>query len=104
MEEKLNKIFDELQKEAYNAEYHTYDYKLTNQIIRKHFEKLVGQIEPLVMQWRTRDEKPLAFKRIIIFSPCYPEESDMRKRIITGQFLELCAEATHWGYISEPSA
>ena len=49
MEEKLSKIFDELQKEAYDIEYHTYDYKLANQIIRKHFEKLVGQIELLIM-------------------------------------------------------
>lgn len=49
MEERLNEIFNELQKEAYNIDYHTYDYKTTNQIIRKHFEKLVGQIEPLVI-------------------------------------------------------
>lgn len=49
MEEKLNKIFDELQKEAYNAEYHAYDYKSANQIIRKHFEKIASQLEPLVI-------------------------------------------------------
>jgi hypothetical protein len=49
VEEKLNEIFNELQKEAYNLEYHNYDYKLTNQIIRKHFENLVAQIEPLIM-------------------------------------------------------
>jgi hypothetical protein len=59
--------------------------------------------ETMAMQWQTKEDKPLPYKRIIIFSPCYPEESDMRKRIITGQFLELCTEATHWSYISEPS-
>ena len=65
MEEKLNEIFDELQKEAYNAEYHTYDYKLTNQIIRKHFEKLVGQIEPLVMP-KAETEKMNLYKNILM--------------------------------------
>lgn len=57
-----------------------------------------------VMQWRTRDEKPLPDKRILIFSPDYPEESGMRKRIIDSQFLRICKDATHWKYISEPSA
>lgn len=34
----LNDLFDDLQKNAYNAEYHNYYYKEANQIIRKHFE------------------------------------------------------------------
>lgn len=50
METELNKIFDELQEEAYNAEYHTYDYKITNQIIRKYFGKYFGgRAETMVM-------------------------------------------------------
>ena len=60
--------------------------------------------EPLVMQWRTRDEKPLSNKRILIFAPIYPEESGMRTRIIDSQFFNICGEATYWSYISEPSA
>ena len=65
MEENLNKIFDELQEQAYNVEYHTYDYKLANQIIRKHFEKLVGQIEPLVMP-KAETEKMILYKEVLM--------------------------------------
>jgi len=39
-EEQLNELFDDLEANAYIHEYHTYHYKETNQIIRKHFEKL----------------------------------------------------------------
>ncbi|TRZ80537.1 hypothetical protein D4R86_04255 [bacterium] len=34
----LMDLFDDLQKNAYNAEYHNYHFKEANQIIRKHFE------------------------------------------------------------------
>jgi len=49
-DERLKQIYDELEKEAYNVEEHTYDYKITNQIIRSNFEKLfkaqtIGQAE-----------------------------------------------------------
>lgn len=37
----LKKIFDELESDAYNIDSHTYNYKITNQIVRRHFEKLV---------------------------------------------------------------
>ena len=37
---RLKAIFDELEKKAYNLEFHNYNYKYTNQIIREHFEKL----------------------------------------------------------------
>ena len=106
MKNKILEIFKKHQKMAKlgsDGDYETF-MCLDEDDFNEIASEIVGQIEPLVMQWRTRDEKPLAFKRIIIFSPCYPEESDMRKRIITGQFLALCTEATHWSYISEPSA
>lgn len=35
------KIFDELESDAYNIDSHTYNYKITNQIVRRHFEKLI---------------------------------------------------------------
>lgn len=60
MEEELKKIYDELESDAYNIEYHTYDYKITNQIIRRNFEKLFkaqtnkgGQAEVLVKPFAT---------------------------------------------------
>jgi hypothetical protein len=37
-QERLKALFDELERDAYNAEYHNYYYKEANQIIRKHFE------------------------------------------------------------------
>lgn len=40
MKDKLKKIFDELESDAYNKDSHTYDYKITNQIVKRHFEKL----------------------------------------------------------------
>ena len=42
-EASLNAIYDELQKEAYDIEHHVYDYKQTNQIIRKRFEAYTSQ-------------------------------------------------------------
>jgi len=46
VKDELEEIFDELERDAYNVKYHTYDYKITNQIVRKHFEKLFkGQNE-----------------------------------------------------------
>ncbi|MFA5772737.1 MAG: hypothetical protein WC974_08425 [Thermoplasmata archaeon] len=53
---RLKKIYDELENEAYDEKQHTYDYKITNQIIRANFTKLLeaqtdkgGQAEVLVM-------------------------------------------------------
>ena len=40
MKDELKKIFDELESDAYNEAYHTYNYKIANQIIRKHLERL----------------------------------------------------------------
>ncbi len=39
----LNAIYNELQKEAYDINHHVYDYKITNQIIRKRFESYASQ-------------------------------------------------------------
>ena len=37
----LNKIFAELEEKAYDSEYHNYNYKITNQIIRANIEALM---------------------------------------------------------------
>ena len=44
-EERLKALFDELERDAYNAEYHNYYYKEANQIIRKHFEQSLPPAE-----------------------------------------------------------
>ncbi len=36
----LEKLFHDLQAKAYDNNFHYYQYKETNQIIRQHFEKL----------------------------------------------------------------
>lgn len=73
MKDKISKelqgLFDELDKNAYNRDYHTYYYKDANQIIRKHFERLEKQVkvEPVVKQavcgkWqRKKPDKPCYF-------------------------------------------
>lgn len=42
----LDAIFDELHREAYNKDFHSYDFKRTNQVIRKHFEALQSTPSP----------------------------------------------------------
>jgi len=54
-EEILNKIYNELKIRAYNKSQHTYDYKCTNQIIRKHFELLMQEYA----QQLSMDEKSI---------------------------------------------
>lgn len=48
----LQNLFDDLQMNAYNSDYHTYYYKDANQIIRKHFERFEKQVkvEPEVIK------------------------------------------------------
>ena len=36
---RLTELFDELDMKAYDVNYHNYNYKYANQIIRKYFEK-----------------------------------------------------------------
>ena len=43
LDKELEKLFDDLEKNAYNIEYHNYDYKLANQIIRKRFISIAKQ-------------------------------------------------------------
>jgi len=40
-EKMLEEIFNELERQAYNQDYHNYSVKETNQIIRKYFEILI---------------------------------------------------------------
>jgi len=41
----LMDLFNDLGKNAYNAEYHNYHFKEANQIIRKHFEQFASQFQ-----------------------------------------------------------
>ena len=46
--DRLARLFYELEADAYNADYHNYYYKEANQIIRKHFERLPDLISAVV--------------------------------------------------------
>lgn len=41
LDNRLEAIFKELDEKAYNSEFHNYNYKCTNQVVRKHFEALL---------------------------------------------------------------
>ena len=45
IEKMLKEIFDELEKDAYDVDFHGYHYKQANQIIRKYFEILIKPVE-----------------------------------------------------------
>ncbi len=63
-EASLNAIYDELQKEAYDIEHHVYDYKQTNQIIRKRFEAYTSQaVADREKEIVTQLERKLAFAK-----------------------------------------
>jgi len=51
----LTDLFNDLQKNAYNFEYHNYHYKEANQIIRKHFEAMEqyhkAQMREEIIKW-----------------------------------------------------
>jgi len=50
----LRNIFDDLWDNAYNAEYHHYEYKQANQIIRKHIEAMEEYRQQLRQRLRRR--------------------------------------------------
>lgn len=45
-EQALLELFDDLEKNAYNSEYHNFYYKEAKQIIRKHFEQSHPHVKP----------------------------------------------------------
>jgi hypothetical protein len=57
-EKMLKEIFDDLKEQAYNAVYHDYSVKETNQIIRRYFEVLINASE----QCQKRDELIKAYE------------------------------------------
>mgnify|MGYP001590453074 CR=1 FL=1 len=83
MKDELKKIFDELESDAYNKDYHTYDYKIANQIIRKYFERLfpAEREAGLPRQWQKR---PLCNGTGITSTPL------ARTIYSTHQFCSIC--------------
>ena len=61
----LTDLFNDLQKNAYNFEYHNYHYKEANQIIRKHWEQY--HKEQSVSDEMIEDEKKMTEKEQDIF-------------------------------------
>lgn len=57
-----------------------------------------------LMFWRSieQDKTYLYEKRVLIFSPVYPKDSEMRFRCVDSQFVDICKEATHWAKFIDP--
>ena len=66
--DRLARLFYELEADAYNADYHNYYYKEANQIIRKHFERLPDLISAVVEE-RIKERMPSG-DRVIEFVGC----------------------------------
>jgi len=47
LQDYLNMIFNDLQKNAYDLDFHGYHYKQANQIIREYFEEYASQFQKL---------------------------------------------------------
>jgi len=55
------------------------------------------------MRWiDRRDASPPEDKKVLIFSPAYPEGDSMRYRVLDGEFFKLMTDATHWAYLNAP--
>jgi len=69
----LNKIFAELEEKAYDSEYHNYNYKITNQIIRANIEAL--------MQASFISPKQDVIKSVCAYCECTKKNWYMRENI-----------------------
>lgn len=41
-------------------------------------------------------------KRVMIFTPVYPEGHEMRYRLVDREFVKVCTDATHWAPLTPP--
>jgi hypothetical protein len=56
------------------------------------------------MDWISKEDSlPKADTQVLVFSPVYQENDNMRFRIMGGQFVRICTEATHWAYLEAPN-
>lgn len=93
LDKELEKLFDDLEKNAYNIEYHNYDYKLANQIIRKRFISIAKQYakekwisvkdrlpDYIKIDKKEKDYSENVFttdgKDIYVMARCYVEDAD----------------------------
>jgi hypothetical protein len=50
---------------------------------------------------KVSDEPPKQNRKILVFSAVYPEDYEMRFRIMDGRFLKSCPDATLWMYCDD---
>lgn len=59
-----------------------------------------------MLAWISRhDEMPSDDERVLVYSPDYEEirsGHEMTYRVIQGQFMRICVEATHWCRLVPP--
>lgn len=56
----------------------------------------------IIWSKNTPNNQPLDKERVLVYSPVYPLNDPMRLRIMEGQFVRICTDATYWAYIEEP--
>lgn len=55
------------------------------------------------MNWiSVKEALPETNTRVLVFSPVYGPFHDMCFRIMGGEFVRICTEATHWTYLERP--
>jgi len=68
-EDELKSIFADLWDNAYDPEYHHYEFKQVNQIIRKHFEQYAQQ--PQKVEQDEEISYPLRFIKWVLYQRIY---------------------------------
>ena len=56
------------------------------------------------MEWQEINQAryPDNEQRVLTYSDCYPDNPEMAYRILSGQFVRICTEVTHWTYLNPP--
>lgn len=58
--------------------------------------------EGMKIQWHNRSGIAPPFnKRVLIYSPGYPEDHYMHIRVMDGEFFKYAPDATHWAHLPE---
>jgi hypothetical protein len=61
-----------------------------------------------MFEWISKhDSLPKDDERVVTYSPCYEETKDAQKmtyRLMSGQFVRICTDVTHWAKMHPPQA
>jgi hypothetical protein len=62
----------------------------------------------VTIDWiRKTDELPIGDERVLVYSPCYESQyvgHEMTYRVISGQFVRICTDVSHWARLHSPAS